>query len=110
MMKQERWALEGNEKMNKTEREAKKPLEVINIPQSPPNSAPALQPTSDIISRLQHPLWNMLHPPPKSINIDFAFEQACVSTQVAPNDFETTQRARAPGRTLKHISRLTRPN
>lgn len=52
-------------------------------------SIPALQPTSDIISRLQHPLWNMLHPPPKSMNIDSAFEQACVSTQVGPNDFET---------------------
>lgn len=107
-MKREQQALEGNEKINKTERERQKSLLRSSISHRDHcTSVPAVQPASDIISRLQHPLWNMLHPPPKSINIDSAFEQACVSTQVEPNDFETAQRAHTPKRTLKHISWLT---
>lgn len=93
MMKRERRALEGNEKMNKTESEAKMPLRVINI------LLRRLHHVSQHFSLLQilsqgcniH-FENMLHSPPKSINIDFTFEQARVSTQVEPNDFETTQR------------------
>lgn len=48
----------------------------------------------------------MLQPPSKSINIDSAFEQACVSPQVEPNYCETPQEASASGRTLKTINWL----
>lgn len=52
----------------------------------------------------------MLHPPSKSINIDSAFKQACVSTQVEENYFETPQKASASGRMLKAISWLAWEN
>lgn len=48
----------------------------------------------------------MIQPSSKSINIDSAFKQACVSTQVEQNYFETPQKGSASGRMLKTISWL----
>lgn len=52
----------------------------------------------------------MLHPSSESINIDSAFKQACVSTQVEQNYFETPQKGSTSGRMLKTISWLAWEN
>lgn len=81
----------------------KEPRVVINNPGGGRGSTVrTLQPTWDIISRLQHLLEDMPLPhPTESIYIDSAFEQSMwVSPQVEPNYSETPQEGSASGRMI----------